>query len=644
MKLLTRLFLVLLLFSLAACGPPLSAVYVSTRPVGGMVKVKETGTIVPDGGKIHLPQGKYHLDPYQVPNSPGSVVITVNGFDEERVVVPTGPEELLSRFTIHTVPAGGTVTVVETNRSVADGGTLTLPGGRFTLRPSLAGYTPRDVTLDVKENTEEEILIHLGTGYANLSLATEPAGAEVAIDGEPRGQAPLSMDLPEGVHQLALSKSGYFPQQQEVRIAAARDQDLKLTLKPVPTRGTAQVHTDPPGGSVFFQGRKLGKGSVDLGRLPFGRYRVKGVKQLDARNRLVGEVSFRLKRDKTYRVTIPLDQQQRRYHDKWLPRAEALRLEQQNYSGQRVANPVAIDMTLDDAALATFGGPDQLVQALNAILRVGDRVTVKRGGTRWLLWKRDARPDPEFKDMATALFAGATGTLPWAADPAAVTVRLSAGDSSPAGLAFALHRARTPLPLLDLADEQLAAGGETISRSQADGVLTLVVEAKTAPQMDGSSVKAAEGLWLAQIPAGSEPLRLAWKEKPRRLLLVSDTPAPFDARVPETSLLINEKKIVNVAGRARVEKLVRLSDGPDYEHWQRQEFTVSGPLAAQLDLSRDEVGPNGRFGDYRRIWLVNYRNGEALSQRQVMASYRVVDQKKDFSSEKFLRRGKLGSQ
>lgn len=632
-----------LLLLLTACGPPLSRVVVHTEPAGGQVKVEETGILVMDGGAVHLAPGVWHLAPYKVPNSPGSVAVRVNGFDEETVVVPLGPEESYSVFRIQTVPAGGQVLVVENNRVVADGGTLSLPRGRYTLRPSLAGYKPRDIILDVKGNTEEDLLIHLGKGYAQVAFSTSPAGAVVLIDGEKYGKTPVTLDVEAGKHQVELVLSGYIRDHREIDLAAGEQTSLKAVLKAVPTSATLEVRTRPAGGKVVIQSRSYKGNPAKIGRLPFGRYTVDGFLQVNGFTRLVGSKVVTLKADKLYRVEVPLNSRQLLFEGKWYPQSRALALEQQRYRSERIARPVAIEVALDGVDEATLlGDATDFGRALHRIMRVGDRVILKRGAQSWTLWKRHAAMTPVFREMVKAFGARQPLHLAWQADPVESTVQVTPRKRVVADIAFALHRSRNLAPLIDLSEDQLAREGETVLRNRADGNLTLVYEAGQAPTLDGAE-EIAPGLWVAQVEAGDGPLSLAWTRRPARLLIVSDTEAPFGAAVPSDQLLINEKKIVAVAPGARVQQLVRLSGGPDYEGWKRQVFRATGPLASQLDLSRDEIGPNGHKGIYQRIWLVSYRTSTGPTQRQVRVSYQVAADKKTFDSEKFLRRSGLGA-
>src|SRR5690606_8358780 len=54
-------------------------------------------------------------------------------------------------------------------------------------------------------------------GPARLMIRTEPAGAEVRIDGKAMGKTPLEIEVPAGPHDIELRKRGYSPERTWIR-------------------------------------------------------------------------------------------------------------------------------------------------------------------------------------------------------------------------------------------------------------------------------------------------------------------------------------------------------------------------------------------------------------------------------------------
>jgi len=78
-------------------------------------------------------------------------------------------------------------------------------------------------------------------GYVDFS--TEPAGAEVQLDGRALGVTPATFALPSGVHEFEVSKPGYYSSQVTVQVPRAAHVPVKLPLIRV---GSARARSDLP--------------------------------------------------------------------------------------------------------------------------------------------------------------------------------------------------------------------------------------------------------------------------------------------------------------------------------------------------------------------------------------------------------------
>jgi len=73
-----------------------------------------------------------------------------------------------------------------------------------------------------------------GPGY--VDFVTEPAGAEVQLDGRNLGVTPATFALPSGVHEFEVRKPGYHPSQVTVRVSREEHVPVDLPLVPVAER------------------------------------------------------------------------------------------------------------------------------------------------------------------------------------------------------------------------------------------------------------------------------------------------------------------------------------------------------------------------------------------------------------------------
>ncbi len=76
----------------------------------------------------------------------------------------------------------------------------------------------------------------LARGPARLSIASEPKGATVSIDGEIVGTTPLDRELIPGKHLVRLTAENYVSVEREITLVEGVAENLRITLEKVPSR------------------------------------------------------------------------------------------------------------------------------------------------------------------------------------------------------------------------------------------------------------------------------------------------------------------------------------------------------------------------------------------------------------------------
>jgi len=105
-----------------------------------------------------------------------------------------------------------------------------------------------------------------------LALDSEPAAANVTLDGEFQGQTPLVLELvPDRPHTLSVSRPGYRRYTGELTLAASATETRTIKLQP--QLGTLRFEITPPGALLRVDGAPRGKGSQSLS-LPAVEHRV----------------------------------------------------------------------------------------------------------------------------------------------------------------------------------------------------------------------------------------------------------------------------------------------------------------------------------------------------------------------------------
>lgn len=143
-----------------------------------------------------------------------------------------------------------------------------------TIRLSKPGY--RDHTISVKFNGREPVVreekLMLDSGVVNV--LTDPAGAEVTVNGIVRGVSPLLVrEIPKGTTTVKFKLEGYEEDVRELRMNAGEQQTLSVTLKALP--GTMHLIASPETASFYVDGQPRGRGPLTIPGLKPGAYEVR---------------------------------------------------------------------------------------------------------------------------------------------------------------------------------------------------------------------------------------------------------------------------------------------------------------------------------------------------------------------------------
>ena len=144
----------------------------------------------------------------------------------------------------------------------------------YSVRFRKAGY--QDQTISVKFDgrkplvREETMVLASGT----IDVMSEPAGAEVTVNGIVRGTAPLKVtDVPKGRAVVKFHLDGFEDEVRELAIRAGDVQTLPVMLKGLP--GTLHLVSVPDGARFYVNGEARGKGPLSIPGLTPGSYEVR---------------------------------------------------------------------------------------------------------------------------------------------------------------------------------------------------------------------------------------------------------------------------------------------------------------------------------------------------------------------------------
>jgi hypothetical protein len=104
-----------------------------------------------------------------------------------------------------------------------------------------------------------------GGDTGKIAVQSTPAGAEVLVDGQPAGTAPLELDLPAGEHVIVLRLAGYADDERRVVVEAGAAAAVAVDLSP---SAPGEDEGDEPDRSALL--RPIGWASLGVGVAALG--------------------------------------------------------------------------------------------------------------------------------------------------------------------------------------------------------------------------------------------------------------------------------------------------------------------------------------------------------------------------------------
>ena len=203
-----------------------------------------------------------------------AIVLGGAGFAARRFFAPGAPVVTTGTVSVTTVPPGAQIVVDGQARGLAPL-TLSLPAGAHTLELR-GGSDVRTMPISVSAGQQISQYVELAKAatFGRLEVRSEPAGAQVTIDGTERGKSPVAVDaLAPGEHSVVL-QSDIATVKQTVTIEAGQTASLVVPLasaEGAPVSGWISV-TTPVDVQVYENKRLLGTTQSDRIMVSAGRH------------------------------------------------------------------------------------------------------------------------------------------------------------------------------------------------------------------------------------------------------------------------------------------------------------------------------------------------------------------------------------
>jgi formylglycine-generating enzyme required for sulfatase activity len=211
-----------------ALKPNFAQVTLSSVPNGAQIEVdgKPAG-VTP--ARIEMDSGIRRVQVF----APGLRAWTSSVVVKAGVPQTIGPIELGAadaRVTVRSVPAGAQVTTGGSFRGLTPVTIDLSPGVSHAVSVARAGYAPWTREIFAEAGKESTLDARLAALLVEVRVQGEPADAEVFVNGESRGKAPASLQLPASRWRIEVRKEGFNPYATDLVLAPGitRTLDFKL--------------------------------------------------------------------------------------------------------------------------------------------------------------------------------------------------------------------------------------------------------------------------------------------------------------------------------------------------------------------------------------------------------------------------------
>lgn len=241
------------------------AVQIATEPEAAAVDVAATFKLQ-FGARLLLRQGRYPITVRANGYRTRSETLDVGAEQNQRHVFTL--EKLPGKLRIGTTPTGATVSVDAGERGKSPLLVENLTAGAHTIRATLERHRDLEQVVEIEGlDKEQNLALELQPAWADITLSTAPAGAEVFLDEQSVGRTPLTTQVLEGARSLRLQLNGFKAHQQTLQVTAGQAQTIPaITL--APADAVLVLDSRPQGASVTLDGRFQGRTPMELALAP----------------------------------------------------------------------------------------------------------------------------------------------------------------------------------------------------------------------------------------------------------------------------------------------------------------------------------------------------------------------------------------
>jgi len=253
------------------------ALSVIAEPAGASILLDEKPPQVPPNTFTHVPLGSHRmtaaLDGYESIKQN----IEVRPGMAPQVRVQLTPLQEIASFSVLSEPAGASI-LLDGRPPQSPPGTFThVPFGPHQVTATLEDYEPVKQNIEIRKGMAPKLRLQLKpiVELAALSIATDPSGATILMDGQPPQSPPGTFThVPFGTHQVTATLEDYEPLKENIEIRKGMAPQLHLQLKPIVELAALSIATDPAGATILLDGKPPQSPPNTFTHVSFGPHQV----------------------------------------------------------------------------------------------------------------------------------------------------------------------------------------------------------------------------------------------------------------------------------------------------------------------------------------------------------------------------------
>jgi len=255
------------------------------------------------GSRLVLP-GRYTIEADQPGYAPLRETVDISMGDTTTLIYKLS--ELPGLLQVRTEPVTGFKLLVDAvDADTDESGRAKISRGTHQLRIVAPRYLPYEQPIKIEGYGQaQQLHINLQPAWANITLSSQPDGAQVRLDGESIGRTPLTSQMLQGRHKIELSLTGFKPISVVQIIEAGKDRTLE-PFQMQPVDGYLSIASQPVDASISLNGVFQGMTPLDVAIPANTEHQLKLTKS----GYTTAEKSIRLAPDEKRELSIKLQAQ-----------------------------------------------------------------------------------------------------------------------------------------------------------------------------------------------------------------------------------------------------------------------------------------------------------------------------------------------